>query len=82
MCCVILDFKEVEIPFMMKGAISFFAFSIFLFGCAAPITYQSPPPLPPSQVVVQPDFTLSDIFSHEKEWIGIEGSEAVPEVDR
>ncbi len=66
---------------MMKGAISFFAFSIFLFGCTAQITYQSPPPSPPSQPVAQPDFTLSDIFLNEKEGIRIERSQVIPEVD-
>jgi hypothetical protein len=82
MYCVILNFKEVGISFMMKGAISFFAFSIFLFGCTAQITYQSPPPLPPSQPVAQPEFTLPDISLDEKEGIGIEGSEVIPEVDK
>ena len=67
---------------MMKGAISFFAFSIFLFGCAAQIKYQSPPPLAPSQPVAQPDLTLSDISLQEREGIGIEGSGVIPEVDK
>jgi hypothetical protein len=80
--CVILKFEEVGILFMMKGAICFFAFSIFLFGCATQTPYQSPSPFPPSEPVAQPDFTLSDISSHEKEGAGIEGPEVIPEVDK
>jgi len=67
---------------MMKGAISFFAFSIFLFGCAAQIAYQSPPTSTPSQPVAQPDLTLSGISLPEKESAGIQRSEAIPEVDK
>ncbi len=47
------------ISFMFKGAIGIFAFSIFLFNCATPVT-TSPPPVPP-QPVLLPDLTISDI---------------------
>ena len=44
---------------MLKGAITIFAFSIFLFSCAAQVTTQ-PPPAPPQSVLL-PDLTISDI---------------------
>ena len=44
---------------MLKGAITIFAFSIFLFSCAAQVTTQ--PPLAPLQSVLLPDLTISDI---------------------
>ena len=44
---------------MLKGAITIFAFSIFLFNCAAQVTTQ-PPPAPPQSVLL-PDLTISDI---------------------
>ena len=48
---------------MFKGAIGIFAFSIFLFNCATPVT-TSPPPVPP-QPVLLPDLTLSDMSLNE-----------------
>src|SRR4030042_1679714 len=48
---------------MLKGAITIFAFSIFLFSCAAQVTTQ-PPPAPP-QPVLLPDLTISDISLSE-----------------
>ncbi len=55
-CCVILNGKEVEISFMLKGAILFFAFSLFLFGCTAKITAPPTPPPPlPSQPMPPPE---------------------------
>ena len=44
---------------MLKGAITIFAFSIFLFSCAAQVTTQ--PPSAPPQPVLLPDLTISDI---------------------
>lgn len=44
---------------MLKGAITIFAFSIFLFSCAAQVTTQ--PPSAPPQSVLLPDLTISDI---------------------
>ena len=44
---------------MLKGAITIFAFSIFLFSCAAQVTTQPPPAQP--QSVLLPDLTISDI---------------------
>ena len=51
------------ISFMFKGAIGIFAFSIFLFNCATPVT-TSPPPVPP-QPVLLPDLTISDMSLNE-----------------
>jgi len=48
---------------MFKGAITIFAFSIFLFSCATQVTTQ-PPPTPP-QPVLLPDLTISDISLSE-----------------
>jgi subtilase family serine protease len=48
---------------MFKGAIGIFAFSIFLFNCATPVT-TSPPPVPP-QPVLLPDLTISDMSLNE-----------------
>jgi archaellum component FlaG (FlaF/FlaG flagellin family) len=48
---------------MFKGAITIFAFSIFLFSCAAQVTTQ---PFPaPAQPVLLPDLTISDISLSE-----------------
>jgi len=51
------------ISFMFKGAIGIFAFSIFLFNCATPVT-TLPPPVPP-QPVLLPDLTISDMSLNE-----------------
>jgi archaellum component FlaG (FlaF/FlaG flagellin family) len=48
---------------MLKGAIKIFAFSFFLFSCAAQVTTQ-PSPAPP-QPVLLPDLTISDISLSE-----------------
>jgi hypothetical protein len=45
---------------MLKGAIYFFAFSIFLFGCSTKISYPPLPAPPPSQPVPTPDIPISD----------------------
>jgi len=44
---------------MFKGATAIFAFSVFLFGCAAQVTTQPPSAQP--QPVLLPDLTISDI---------------------
>jgi archaellum component FlaG (FlaF/FlaG flagellin family) len=53
-----------SISSMLKGAITIFAFSIFLFCCATPVTTH-PPSVPP-QLVLLPDLTISDISLSEK----------------
>ena len=54
------------ISFMFKGAIAIFAFSVFLFNCAAQVTTQPPPAPPPSpQPVLLPDLTFSGISLNE-----------------
>ena len=53
---------------MFKGAIIVFAFSIFLFSCAAHVAVTTPPPpVPPAspQPVLLPDLTISDISLSE-----------------
>jgi archaellum component FlaG (FlaF/FlaG flagellin family) len=54
---------------MFKGAIAIFAFSIFLFSCAAQVTTQpSPAPVlapPPPQPALLPDLVVSDISLSE-----------------
>jgi hypothetical protein len=72
------SFQGGSISFMFKGAIATFAFSIFLFSCAAQVTTQPPPvipsspsaPSPPSPIslpepVFLPDLTISDISLSE-----------------
>ena len=54
---------------MFKGAITIFAFSIFLFSCAAQVTTQ-PPPAPP-QPVLLPDLTISNISLTETEKVEV-----------
>ena len=58
-------FQGGSISFMFKGAIAIFAFSIFLFSCAAQVTTQpSPvqsPSRSPSPPILLPDLTISDI---------------------
>ena len=79
--CVILGFKEVGISFMLKGAICFFAFSIFLFGCTTKMAHP-PLPLPPSHPpIALPDLTLPDISLSEEEGEVIERFEVSPDVD-
>ena len=50
---------------MVKGAICFFAFFIFLFGCTAKMLYQPPPP--PSQTVPLPDLKISETSLKKEE---------------
>ena len=55
---------------MLKGAICFFAFSVFLFGCATKMTHAPLPAPVPSQSEVLPDVAPPDISSSEgdEEW--------------
>jgi hypothetical protein len=55
---------------MLKGAICFFAFSVFLFGCASKMTHAPLPAPAPSQSEVLPDVAPPDISSSEggEEW--------------
>ena len=62
---------------MLKGAICFFAFSIFLFGCTTKMTHPPLPPPPP-----HPSATLPDIFLSEGESQLMERSEVGPDVDK
>ncbi len=69
---VTLISKEAQISSMFKGAIAIFAFSVFLFNCAAPVTYRPPPVQPvssappgPPQPVLHPDLTISDLSLSE-----------------
>jgi hypothetical protein len=77
---------------MLKGAIIFFAFSIFLFGCATKMAHRPlslPPPSPP---VAPPDHTISEIPLSEaplseaplseREVEKIETPEVSPDVDK
>jgi hypothetical protein len=50
-----------RISFMFKGAITIFAFSIFLFSYSMPVTPEPPSP-PISQPVLLPDLIVSDLF--------------------
>jgi hypothetical protein len=52
---------------MLKGAILFFAFSIFLFGCATKITVLPSPPPPPSQPVPPSEPIIPEVASIERE---------------
>ena len=72
---------------MFKGAIAIFAFSIFFFNCAAPVTTKPPLPSPhaslpipspsppilshPSQLFLLPDLTISDLFLTETNEVGV-----------
>jgi archaellum component FlaG (FlaF/FlaG flagellin family) len=73
--CVILLCKEAN-PFMLKGAITIFALSVFLLSCAAQVTTTPQPstvPLPASQSapspapapVLLPNLTILDISLSE-----------------
>jgi archaellum component FlaG (FlaF/FlaG flagellin family) len=57
------DWQGGSISSMLKGAITIFAFSIFLFNCATPVTIPPPPATP--QPVLLPDLTISDISLNE-----------------
>jgi len=50
---------------MLKGAICFFAFAVFLFGCATKMTHAPLPTPAPSQSEALPDFAPPDISSSE-----------------
>jgi len=67
---------------MLKGAIYFFAFSIFLFGCTTKMTHPPLPPPPPHPTVTLPDLTLSDISLSEGEEEPIGRSEVSPDADK
>ncbi len=82
MGCVNLVFEEVEISFMLKGAICFFAFSIFLFGCVTKMAHPPLPPPPPCPPVTLPDLTLPGISLSEEEGEVIERSEVSTDVDK
>jgi len=62
---------------MLKGAICFFAFSIFLFGCTTKMTHPPLPPPPP-----HPSATLPDIFLSEEKDEVVERSEISPKIDQ
>jgi hypothetical protein len=62
---------------MLKGAICFFALSIFLFGCSTKMTHPPLPPPPP-----HPSATYFDIPLSEREDQLIERSEIAPDVDK
>ena len=54
------DSQGGRISFMFKGAITIFAFSIFLISYTAPVTPQPPPPPPPPALL--PDLIIADLF--------------------
>ena len=63
---------------MFKGAIWFFAFFLFLFGCAAQTAYQPPPP--PSQEVSLPEPKASETYLKKEEIEFVQKEEAKEEV--
>ena len=65
---------------MLKGAICFFAFTIFFFGCTTKMAHSPlPPPSPPPPEVL-PDRTVSGITLSEGKGEGIEKSEVSVEI--
>jgi hypothetical protein len=62
---------------MLKGAILFFAFSIFLFGCANKITVPPSPPPPPSQPVFPSEPNIPDLSLTKGEVEKLEKQEVV-----
>lgn len=67
---------------MLKGAICFFAFSIFLFGCTTKVA-RHPEPAPPSDSrVALPEQTVSGIFPSEEKVKVIEEPQVNPETDQ
>jgi hypothetical protein len=77
-----LVFGEVKISPMLKGAICFFAFSIFLFGCTTKIARHPAPPPPSDPRVALPEQTVSGISPSEEKVKVIEEAQVIPETDQ